>query len=74
MSAYEGTFSGDTFCFDSFVSHVIEYIEVVKSLKGIFPNALPAIVIAILLDFRPIPGDIRQKINYGVSIWKFAHR
>jgi hypothetical protein len=64
----EGTFSGDTFCFDSFVSHVMEYIEIVKRLKGIFPNALPAIVIAILLDFRPIPEGIRQKINHGVSI------
>jgi hypothetical protein len=62
------TATGDTFCFDSFVSHVVGYIEVVKSLKGILRNSLSEIVIVILLDFRPIPGDISQIINYRVSI------
>ncbi len=57
----EGTWRGDTFCFDPFVSHVIGYIEVVKSLKEIFSNALPVIVIAILLDLRPIPGIYPKK-------------
>jgi hypothetical protein len=57
-TADEGTFSGDTFCFDSFVSHFIEYLELVKIIEEIFPIDLPSIVIAILLDFRPIPGYI----------------
>ena len=47
----EGTFSGDTLCFDSFVSHLIEYIEIVKSLKGFFPNGLWSQVMAFLLNF-----------------------
>jgi hypothetical protein len=51
---YEGTTRGDTFRFHSFISHLIEYIEVVKSSKGFWPNALLSKLIAILLDFRPI--------------------
>jgi hypothetical protein len=66
--SYEGTTRGDTFRFHSFISHLIEYIEIIKSLKGFRPNVLPSKLIAILLDFRPILGYIHQISNYGVSI------
>jgi hypothetical protein len=36
----EGTFLGDTFCFDSFISRSIEYIEIVPGLKGLFLQKL----------------------------------
>ncbi len=59
----EGTFSGDTLRFDSFISHLIEYIEVVKSLKGFFPMALPSKVMAVLLSFRAIPMYLPKKLK-----------
>ena len=64
----EGTTRGVTSRFHSFIYHLVGYIEVVKSLKGLVPNPLRSKVIAILLDFRPIHGYIPQKTNYGVSI------
>jgi len=41
-STYEGSTRGDTFRFDSFISHSTEHIEVTKNLKGFLPNALPS--------------------------------
>ncbi len=57
----EGTIRGDTFRFDSFISHSVEYIEVVKTLKGIFPNLILSNVMAVLLNFRPIILCIYRK-------------
>ena len=47
----EGTFWGDTSRFHSFISHLVKYIEIVKTLKGIFPNRIPSKDRAILLEF-----------------------
>ena len=64
---HEETFSGDTLRFDSFVSHSIEYVEVVKCLKGFFPMAVPSKVMAVLLSFRAIPMYLPKKLKYGIS-------
>jgi hypothetical protein len=64
---------GDTFRFDSFISHSVEYIEVVKSLKGFLPTTLPSKVMAVLLNFRPIPMYLPKKWTYGISTWNVAH-
>jgi hypothetical protein len=61
--AYEGT-----------ISRLIKHIEIVKSLEGFLPMALPSKVIALLLNFRPIPRDLSKKLNQGISIRNFAHR
>jgi hypothetical protein len=58
---------GDTFRFDSFISHLVEYIEVVKTLKGIFPNLILSKIMAVLLNFRPIPMYLPKKLTYGIS-------
>ncbi len=47
----EGTAQGDTLQFPSFIYHLIEDFELVKSLKGFRPIPLPSKVRAILLDF-----------------------
>ncbi len=65
-SSNEGTARGDTFRFDSFISHWIEYIEIVKSLKGFLPNARPSKVMAVLLNFQAIAMYLPIKLNYGI--------
>ncbi len=55
--AYEGT-----------ISRLIKHIEIVKSLEGFLPMALPSKVIALLLNFRPMPWYLSKKLNYGISI------
>jgi hypothetical protein len=69
----EGTIWGDTFRFDSFISHLVEYIEIVQNLKGIFPNLILSNVMAVLLNFRPIPMYLPKKSAYGISTWNFAY-
>ena len=64
----EGTTRGDTLRFHSFISHLIEYIEVGKSLKGFLPNVRPSKVIAIFTGFSTHSWYILQIPNYGVSI------
>jgi len=61
IRTYEGTTRGDTFLFDSFISHSGDYIEVVKSLKGFLPNVLPSKVMVVLLNSRPIPMYLPKK-------------
>jgi hypothetical protein len=51
----------------SVLIHSVEYIELVKTLKGIFPNLILSTVMAVLLNFRPIPMYLPKKLNYGIS-------
>jgi hypothetical protein len=66
-NTHEGTIRSDTFSFDSFISHLVEYIEIVKTLEGIFPNLILSNVMAVLLNFRPIPMYLPKKSTYGIS-------
>ncbi len=59
----EGTTRGDTSRFDSFISHSVKYIEIVKSLKGFLPMALPSKVMAVLPNFGPTPSYLPKKSN-----------
>lgn len=34
-NSYEGTTGHGTFCFSSFISHLIEYVEIVKRMKKV---------------------------------------
>ncbi len=72
-TAHEGTIWVDNFRFNSFIFHSIEYIEVVKSLKGFLPNHLPSTVIVVLLNFQVICVYLPIKLNYGILIWNFVH-
>ena len=63
IQADEETIRDDTSRFDSFIFHLIEHIEIVKSLKGFLPNVLPSKVMAVLLNFRPIPRYLPKKSN-----------
>lgn len=49
--SHERTTRGVTFRLISFISHSIKYIEIIKSLKGFFPNALSSKVMIVLLNF-----------------------
>ncbi len=55
LYTYKETNGGVTSRFDSFISHSIEYIEIVQSLKGFLLMALHSKVMTVLLNFRPIP-------------------
>ncbi len=45
--SYEGTIRGDTSRFHSFISHLVEYIEAVKTLKAYLPNPLRSKVMVL---------------------------
>ncbi len=66
LDTYEGSTRGGTFRFRSFISHLVEYIEVVKSLKGFLPNARLSKVMAVLLNFQAIAMYLPIKLNYGI--------
>ena len=61
FSTNEETTQGVSFRFHSFISHSIEYVEIVKSLKRFLPMVLPSNVMAVLLNFRPIPRYLPEK-------------
>ena len=57
----EGTAQGDTLRFPSFIHHSIEDFELVKSPQGFRPIPLLSKLIAVLLNFRPIPEYLLKK-------------
>ncbi len=66
-SSYEETIRDVTLHFNSFISHLIEYIEVEKNRKGFPPMALPLKVMGFIVNFLPIPRYLSKKANYGIS-------
>jgi hypothetical protein len=55
LSSDEGTTRGVPLRFNSFISHLIEYIDIVKSPKEFLPMALRSKVMALVLHFRSSP-------------------
>jgi hypothetical protein len=64
LGTNEGITRSATSRFHSFISHSIEYIEIVKSLKEFLNTALPSKFMAVLLNFRPIPRYLSKKILF----------
>jgi hypothetical protein len=55
LSPDEETTRGVPLCFNSFIPHLIEYIDIVKSLIEFLRMALPLKVMAVVLNFRSSP-------------------
>jgi len=66
-SSYEGIIRDVRLLFNSFISHLIEYIEVVKTPKGFLPMALSSKAMGVIVNFRPFPRYLSKKANYGIS-------
>ncbi len=60
IKSKEGTSRGATLRFFSFIAHLIEDIELVKSLKGFVRRAFLSGVMDVLLNFGPVARDFRK--------------
>jgi hypothetical protein len=62
---YEGTSRSATLRFVSFINHLIENIELIKSLNRFVRRAFSLGVMAVLLNFGPVTRDFRKNQIQG---------